>query len=149
MKNVILYKSNDGLFKDCCIINLKDWMSKNNNFKKVNIKFLQSNKKDVTFSKGNILTDTKIIKSSYKIKKLFYINLKTELPVIIWTIGLFSFTFIGLGILLWLNALKYDIWYFYLIIPGNFVYFILIAMIGFYVNEYYFKVKLKRKEQIA
>jgi hypothetical protein len=146
MKNLVLYKSNFGFLKDSYIIRLKDWMSRNNDYKNTNIEFLESNKKGVSFSKGNTISDVNIKKTNYKMKKLFLVNLKTELPLIIWAVCFFCFTFIGLAILILLKDQGHDLWYWFLIIPGNFIYFFLIAALGIFSNEMYFKLKLKRKK---
>lgn len=144
MKDIILYKSNDGTFKKCFCIHLKDWMSRNNYYEDNTIELLESNKKDMTFSKGNNLKDNKIINSLFKMKKLFSLKLKEEIPIILWIIFLICFTLIGIFIIFELKAQGYDVWYAFLVIPGNFIYFIIIAVIGVYLNDFYYKIKLKK-----
>lgn len=144
IRNVIINKSNDGVFHNCYIIHLKEWKSRNNTFTNNTIEFLESHKKNATFNKQNTLKDNKIGKSNYKMKKIFHFSLKSELPIILWSIFFFCFTFIGFFIVIGLSEQGIYIWYWFLVIPGNFVYFALMAAIGFYLNDFYFKSKLKK-----
>lgn len=147
IRNVIMNKSNDGAFHNCYLIHLKEWMSRNNDFENNIVEFLESHKKNVTFGKENTLKDNLIKKSKYKIKKVFYFSLKLDLPIILWIIGFFCFTFIGFFSILGLSVQGIYVWYWFLIIPGNFVYFFLIIPIAYYVNDLYFKNKLKKRNK--
>ena len=144
IKNMILSESNGGNFNNCFFVHLKDWMSSNNNYRNIKLEFLESNKKEENFYKENILKETDIKKSNYKLKKLFYTNLKNEFLSILLIISFVIFTLIGIGIVLELNTQGFDIRYIFFIIPGDFIYLILIVIIGFHLNELYFKIKLKK-----
>jgi len=70
IKKIVYVKSTEITFDHCCINNIKDWMSKNNQFISTSAKSLKTNVKEETFYVRNTLNQSQIKKIKFSLKKL-------------------------------------------------------------------------------
>ena len=142
IKKIIQLKSKSCNFKECYIVQLRDFMSKNNNYEKNRIGFLETNVKEASFNDRNVLKDNNIKKFNYRLKQLFLIGPKALISdKMFWSLAIFLI-FFCLGLFLYLDYIKNNITLLYLFLYSPFIY---IAILFFYVYiyEWYYRIKLR------
>lgn len=145
VKKAIVFKSDDNTLKDCLIIQLSVWMSKNNIYESNKIKELRTNVKQETFNKRNSESKNEIKRKQFKTKKLFPMGFKVFITDKYLWISIFFLVFyiIGLFSILDLISKGQDTGFLVAVYPYLFYVFILLLIIIGTIDEYYYKFKFK------
>ena len=145
VRDSIVFKSNGIVIEDCVVIQLTDWMSKNNIFESNKIKKLRTNTKQETFDERNFLSKNDIKKLQFRLKELFPTGPKVLIKnKYFWITVLFdSMFFIGLFLTIDLNLKGYDIGYWDEVYPGLLFGYIALLFIMAIIEEFYHKFKFK------
>lgn len=145
VRDSIVFKSNGIVIEDCVVIQLTDWMSKNNVFKSNKIKKLRTNTKQETFDERNILSKNDIKKLQFRLKELFPTGPKVLIKSkYFWiTVTYIVPNFIGFFLIIDLNSKGYDIGYWDEVYPGLFFGYIPLIFIMAIIEEFYHKFKFK------
>jgi hypothetical protein len=145
VRDSIVFKSNGIVIEDCVVIQLTDWMSKNNVFKSNKIKKLLTNTKQETFDERNILSKNDIKKLQFRLKELFPMGPKVLIrSKYFWiTVAYIVPSFIGFFLIIDLSSKGYDIGYWDEVYPGLLFGYIPLLFIMATIEEFYHKYKFK------
>jgi hypothetical protein len=146
VRDSIIFKSNDIVLEKCVVIQLTEWMSKNNIFESNKIKELRSNTKQETFEKRSFLSKNDIKKQQFRLKELFpmvgpKVLIRSKYFWITVTYNVLSF--IGFFLIIDLNSKGYDIGYWDEVYPGLLFGYIPLLFIMATIEEFYHKFKFK------
>jgi len=133
IKKAIVFKSQDIVLKNCFIIHLTDWMSKNNIYESNKIKELRTNVKQETHNKRNSLSENEIKRTRYRLSKLFPMGFKVLITEKYFTLSMIFVVFFSIG--LWYNPIFFN--------PFLLYFFICLLFILAAIDDYYYKFKFK------
>lgn len=145
IRKATVFKSNDIGLKDCLIIRLTDWMSKNNIFESNKIKELRTNVKRESYNKRTSLIKNEIKKEKYRLKELFPMGGKVLIRDKYFLISMAFVVIFAIGLFLVIDSISkgYDVGPWGDIFPYIHYIFILLLIIMAAIDEYYYKFKFK------
>ncbi|MFX1496043.1 MAG: hypothetical protein ACFFBH_00815 [Promethearchaeota archaeon] len=144
IRKTILFKSNDVSLKNCIIIRLTDWMSKNDAYELNKIKELRTNVKQEKFFKRNSMNKNEIKRNRFKVKKLFPRGFKVLITDKYFLISMNFIIFYSIGLFLLVDfkskGHELGLLSFF---PCLFFIFILMLFIMAVIDENYYKIKFR------